>query len=419
MLEAGAGASAANRYGVTPLSLACTNGNTAIIKALLEAGADANSALRGGETALMTAARTGKTGPVEALLACGAEVDAKEQRGQTAIMWAAAEGNVEVLELLIEAGADFRASLDSGFTPLFFAVREGKTKVVQALLKANVDVNETTQPEKSSGRIPKKGTSPLVLAVENGHFDLAVALLEEGANPNDQSSGFTALHTLTWVRKPASGDAADSVAPVGSGNMSSLQFVRALVVKYHADVNAQLKNGKTGRGHLGRPGSTPFMLAADTADVPLMRLLVELGAKPLIRNSENSTPLMAAAGLGTRQTSDEAGTEEEAIEAVLYALSQRADIDAVDDNGDTAMHGAAYKNLPKMVALLAEKGADINVWNTKNKYGWTPLLIAQGYRPGNFKPSFETVAEIKRVMRAAGVPIPPEPKRAPINEDYQ
>src|SRR5207245_10057001 len=137
-------------------------------------------------------------------------------------------------------------------------------------------------------------TSPLILAVENGHFDLAVMLLEAGANPNDQRSGFTALHVLTWVRKPNRGDGDDGdPAPIGSGNLSSLQFVRKLVA-HGADVNARLETGKSGKGQMSRVGATPFLLAAATADAALMRLLVELGADPLLENVERCTPLMAA-----------------------------------------------------------------------------------------------------------------------------
>ena len=118
--------------------------------------------------------------------------------------------------------------------------------VVRALLKAGVDVNETMQPRKSSGKGPRKGMSPLILAVENGHFELAEALLDAGADPNDQRSGFTALHTLTWVRKPNRGDGDDGdPAPIGSGNLSSLQFVRKLV-QHGADVNARLKSWEVG-----------------------------------------------------------------------------------------------------------------------------------------------------------------------------
>jgi ankyrin repeat protein len=404
LLDAGANVKAENRYGVTPLSLACQNGNTALVELLLSTGADLNTALRGGETVLMTAARTGKTEPVKALLARGAKVDSKEQRGQTALMWAAAEGHAAVVELLIEAGADFRTALpDSGFTPTFFAVRDGHLNVVRALLKAGVDVNETMQPRKSSGKGPRRGMSPLILAVENGHFELAEALLKAGADPNDQRSGFTALHTLTWVRKPNRGDGDDGdPPPIGSGSLSSLELVRKLV-QHGADVNVRLKTGKSGRGLLSRAGATPFLLAAATDDAAFMRLLVELGADPLLANEHHSTPLMAAAGVGTIAPLEEAGTEPEALEAVQLALELGADINAVDDNGETAMHGAAYKSLPKVVQLLADKGAKVEVWNHKNKYGWTPLEIAEGYRVGNFKPSAETVAAIHQVMRAAGV----------------
>ncbi len=231
LVSAGANVKAANRYNVTPLSLACTNGNAAIVELLLEAGADPNTTLRGGETALMTAARTGKLGPVKALLSRGADVNAKERKGQTALMWAAAEGHAEVVEALLAVGADFRTPLTSGYTPLFFAVREGRTDVVSVLLKAGADVNDTMQPQKKpSGKEAAAGTSPLILAVENGHFELAVALLNAGADPNDLRSGVSALHTITWVRKPNRGDGDDGdPPPIGSGRLTSLQFVRELV----------------------------------------------------------------------------------------------------------------------------------------------------------------------------------------------
>ena len=413
LVKAGADVKATNHYGVTPLSLACENGNTELVELLLSAGADPNATLRGGETVLMTAVRTGKVGPVKALLARGADVDAKEKRGQTALMWAVAEGNASAVELLLKAGADFRTSLpDSGFTPLFFAAREGRREVVRALLKAGADVNEAMQPQKTSAKRPAKGTSALILAVENGHFELALALLEAGADPNDQRSGFTPLHTLTWVRKPNRGEDDGAPPPLGSGNLTSLQFARKLV-EHGADVNARLEHGKGGPGSFKRAGATPFLMAAATADVVYMRLLVELGADSSLGNADNCTPLMVACGIGVGASAanEVAGEEPEVLEAAQLLLDRGADINAVDANGETAMHGAAYKNLPKVVQFLADNGAKIEIWNRTNRYGWTPLMIAEGYRPGNFKPSFETIAALHKVMLAAGV-TPPAPTAA-------
>ena len=190
----------------------------------------------------------------------------------------------------------------------------------------------------------------------------------------------------------------------------SLQFVRKLVA-HGADVNAQLERGKSGRGRISRRGATPFLMAAITADVPLMRELVELGADPLIPNADNCTPLMAAAGVGAVSPGEDAGTEPEVLEAVRLALKLGDDVNAVDDNGETAMHGTAYKSVPTVVRFLAESGAKIDSWNRKNKWGWTPLMIAQGFRVGNFKPAPATIAAFQRVMLAEGVTPPGPPPR--------
>src|SRR6185295_14832665 len=138
----------------------------------------------------------------------------------------AADGNVEVVDVLLKAGADFRTPLSSGFTPFFFAVREGRTDVVHRLIQGGVGVNEIMRPGKASGSPTKQATTPLILAVENGHFELASVLLKAGADPNDRPKGFTALHAISWVRKPIRGDG--NPPPVGSGNMSSLELVRQL-----------------------------------------------------------------------------------------------------------------------------------------------------------------------------------------------
>lgn len=418
LLRLGANAGAVNSFGVTPLSLACTNGNGDIVQLLLQSGADPNSTASGGETALMTAARTGRTEPVRELLEAGANVNAADISGQTALMWSAAEGHADVIRLLLSSGADSHVTLPSGFSALFFAVREGRREAADVLLDAGIDVNSVMQPQTKGPRVPRNGTSPLMLAIENGHFELAAHLLDRGADPNDQRSGYSPLHALTWVRKPNSGDDVDGdPSPIGSGKLTSLQLVSQLT-EHGADVNARLKHGRSGRARLNQTGATPFLMAADTADLPYMNLLLQLGADPTIPNVDGCLPLPAAAGIGTMAPGEEAGTEDEAVAAVRRLLDLGADINAVDDNGETAMHGAAYKNLPKMVQFLAEHGADISVWNRPNKYGWTPLLIAEGYRQGNFKPSAATVTALHKAMRQSGIePPPPTAPRPPKRND--
>jgi ankyrin repeat protein len=236
------------------------------------------------------------------------------------------------------------------------------------LINAGADVNETLKPAGGNHSAKNKSTTPLILAVENGHFELAVALLKSGAETNARPAGYTALHAITWVRKPIRGD--PDPPPIGSGNMSSLDTVRQLVT-HGADVNRQIENGTSGRGRFTTNGSTPFLLAARASDVPLMNVLRELRADPGISNADKCTPLLAAAGVGALDDGEEAaGTEDEAIETVRVLLDDGADVNAVDETGESAMHGAAYQSRSKLVQILVARSAETNFWNRKNKAGW-------------------------------------------------
>src|SRR5262249_39179276 len=414
LLRAKANVNAVNRYGVPPLALVCTNGNAAIVKMLLEAGADANTTMKGGETVLMLASRSGNAEAVKALLTSGAKHDARERHGQTALMWAAAEGNTAVVRALMEAGADIKATLDSGFTPFFLAVREGRLDTVRAFLAAGIDVNATVPrpenaPRSNAGsyiRPVDRGTSGLLLAVQNGHFELAIALVDAGADPNDVRSGFTALHTISWVRKPDSSDNSDPAPAAGAGRLTSLEFVRE-IVKRGANVNFRLPKGAPKQPNtsskIESEGATPFLFAADRSDVPLMRLLVELGADPLMPNFNNTTPLMATAGLGTTEPLEEAGEENEALDGVNLLLDLGADINAVNNDGETAMHGAAYNIYPRVVALLGKRGADPQVWKNPNRFGRTPLFLAEDYAGRLPRPDPPTIEAVTKLMRAAAL----------------
>jgi uncharacterized protein len=409
LIKAGADINAVNRYGMSALAQACKNGNAAMVKILLDAGADVNLTLKGGETVLMFAARSGNAEAVQMLLSRKVNPNARERLGQTALMWAAAEGHTAAVRALIAAGADINAKTDSGFTPLFFAVREGHLETVRVFLAAGLDVNAMMQrAQEEGGPRPAVGgrTSPLLLAVQNGHFELAIALIDAGADPNDVRTGFTPLHVLPGVRKPDSSDGSDGAAAVGQGRFSSLDFVRE-IVKRGANVNFRLPPGSprmpATSSQIASSGATPMLFAADRSDVPLMRLLLELGADPLLPNLNNTTPLMAAAGLGTKEGQEEAGEEGEALEAVALLLDRGADINGVDNNGDTAMHGAAVNNYPRVAELLAARGADPKIWSKPNKAGRTPLYIAEGYVGAELRPDPPTIAAITKLMLAAGL----------------
>ena len=411
LLSAGSQVNAKNRYGVAPLSLAANNGSPSMVKTLLERGAFANTVMAEEESVLMTAARAGIEEVVDLLISAGANVNARESwRGQTALMWAAAEGNQKVLELLISEGADVSARSDKGFTPLLFAAREGETSIVRSLIESGASVSEALPSreavvtENGMSSAAQTGMTPLLLAIGSAHFETAALLLELGADPNSAPLGWAPIHQITWIRK-AGQAGSNNPTPQGSGKLGSLDFTRKLV-ESGADINAKVtKRPPVGVSDLNMRGGTAFLLAARTADVDLMRLLVDLGADPHETNDDLSTPLMVAAGLGTGAPGEDPGTEEEVLEAVKYALSLGEDINAVDVMGNTAMHGAAYKHLPSVVAYLNEQGAEISIWNQENEVGHTPLLIAEGIHRGmNIVSSSVTEVAIREILERFPLP---------------
>jgi len=398
LLMAGAKASTANRYGVTPLYLASANGDAVTVARLLDAGADPNTSLPDGETVLMTAARTGNVAVIKALVARGANVRARERRkGQDALMWAAAENNAAAVTALIEAGADRDSRSNGGaFTPFLFAVRGGHLDSSRALLDAGVEVNQPLSD----------GTSPLVLAVINAHYELAGLLLERGANPNADAQGWTALHQIAWSRRHNAGF--NLPGPVQTGNLDSLELVRQLV-KRGANVNARTtKEPRDGnRNMLNRLGSTAFLMAAKNDDVPMMRVLLEVGADPSLTTNRGTTALMVAAGVGIWAPGENPGTHEEALAAMKIALDVGGGaVNDVDMDGETALHGAVYRggNI-SAIQFLIDKGAKLDVRNAK---GWIPLTVADGveYTPAVLKRYPEAAALLRKTMRDRGLPVP-------------
>ena len=405
LIAAGADVTAANRYGATPLSLAARTGNAGVIARLLEAGADADEATVGGRTALMTAARTGKVDAVRALLAHGAEVDARDDtHGQTALMWAAAEDNAGVVQALIGAGADIHARTGRGFTAFLFASRAGSIAAARVLLAAGAGVDEP---------LPN-GVTPLLLAITNMNYELAALLLRAGADPQSDAVGWSALHQLSWSRRPAIGF--NNPERLHRDDVSALDLARLLLVA-GADPNARVRKDLQDvprQRNTGGAGATPLFLAARTGDADLMRVLLEFGADPFLPTAVCRTPLMAAAGVGVSPGADP-GTDEQLLEAFRLLLDLGGDIHSADAGGETPLHGAAERGANEVVELLVDRGADLEAVNDR---GWTPLTIADGVVRGVvFKQQPHTAALLRRLMEARGIGTTPATDACPTCDE--
>jgi ankyrin repeat protein len=421
LLRAGADVKAANRYGITALYLACQNGNATMIEKLLKAGADANATVSENETALMTAARTGVVDAAKVLLDHGAKVDARENwHGETALMWAVAEGHAEMARELIAHGADVNARSNvnrwerqttseprekwlplGGLTPLLFAARQGCLDCVQVLVEKSADVNAADPT----------GISPSLMAIINGHYDVGGFLLERGADPNlADETGRTALysavdfHTMPQDNRPA---------PKVTGNRLDAMDLVKLLVQKGANVNAQLKKQQPYRAKLDRgddtmltTGTTPILRAAKAGDVEVVRFLLAHGADSKLATRNGVNPVMAAAGLGTKEedTTGRRKAEAEAIESIQLLLDAGVDVNAADNRGQTALHGAAEKGYDQVVKFLAEHGGKLDA---KDRQGKTPLDAALGLAAGggggfdgSRKDVHESTAELIRQLMA-------------------
>jgi ankyrin repeat protein len=420
LIKAGANVKAANRYGVTPLYLACVNGSAPMIAKLLDAGADANSATTEGESALMTVAHTGNIEAAKVLLAHGADVNSKEQwRQQTPLMWAVAESHPEMAEVLIAHGADVNARQVTwnwetqvtkeprekwmplgGLTPLLFAARQGCVACGRVLVKAGAEINATNP----------NGFSPILLAIINSHYDFAAFLLDQGADVNiTDETGRTPLYAAVDMHTLP-----DSNLPWPSelnNQLSSLDLIRALIA-HGSNVNAQLKKQQPYRSKVDRgadtmltTGATALLRAAKAGDAEAMQVLLAKSADVKLTTKFGMTPLMAAAGLGTKEedTTGRKKTEAESIASIKLCLDAGADVNAVDDKGDTALHGAAQKGSDQVVQFLADHGAKLDI---KDKKGRTPLdaangLMGNGGFDGSRRDVHEsTVALLRKLMAA-------------------
>ncbi len=403
LIRARADVKAQNRYGFPPIAFAAVNGNAAVLSRMIAAGADANTSVPGGETILMTAARTGDPDAIEVLLKAGAEVNATDASGQTALMWAAAANNASSIAALIARGAEPHPRTKAGLDALMFAVRRGQTAATEALIEAGADVNGTM----------KSGESVLEVAIVNTHWGLADMLLDRGADPGQAKAGYTALHRLIILRPIVSGVVYNEDIPIPLGSLDMILDLAKKMIAKGVDVNARMTKGDALKEQkfqnnisvLVHVGATAFLLAAKDADLELMELLLAAGADPSIPTFDGTTSLMVAAGLYTYKGSYERFRQRnragDILKAVKMCLDLAGDVNAVNDVGDTALHGAAYRGAPEVASFLIDHGAKLDAADTR---GLTPLAVASGiyYILGLLK-SPKTAELLRSAMRDRGL----------------
>jgi uncharacterized protein len=483
LLAAGAHPGAVSDTGMTPLLLACEAGNAQLVEELVRAGADVNQTLGFGETPLMMAARTGSVPVLKLLLAHGASIDAREKkRGTTALMWAAANGNAPAVSFLLSKGADKGARSGTtdpgrrpylaqtgrerisefaggyglaglvvkqdtdteqakqlvaeqiatakkvlathplqkplppsrkrwgGLTPLQFATRQGDFATVKVLVEAGADVNETSEFDWSA----------LLVATQNKYYRIGEYLLQHGANPNiANGGGWNPLYIATDNRNIEGGD-----YPVRKPDMDHLEFIKALLAA-GANPNLRMHSSTETRTvftnqWLVEDGATPFLRAAQSGDLVLMKVLLEHGADPSLATYYNVTPLMVASGIGWVEGVTYEWSPQQTLETVRFLLDHGADVNAQDtEDLRTALMGAAHKGRNDVIELLIQRGADLSLHDIGSRdtvhalagVSWQAIDYADGLvRVGvqSSIPHPETSALLRRMMKERGLTVPPE-----------
>jgi len=454
LLKGGADANEKNANGTTALMTAASSGSVDALRVLLDHGADIQAKESAhGQTALMFAAALDRTAAVKFLLSRGAQPNvASTSRAVERVRFdqdgnivedkptggrggrpvsaaqqdkadeasdaakaeearkAALEATKSDLDLLgrsmgfqaaavalakpkaragdVAARAPRRVGPEQvgGMTALLYAAREGHLETARTLLEGGADINQVSADK----------FSPLVMATANGHLDLAKYLVDKGADTNLVAvSGLTALYGVidvqwaphAWFPQPTT----------DQEKTSYLELMKDLL-EHGANVNAQVGEKLWFRSYtndytwVDPAGATPFWRAAQSSDIAAMHLLVDHGADPKIATKSGDTPLMAAAGIGWAANWT-VNAPYNFTEAVKYCVELGNDVNAVDNRGYAALHGAAYLGKNDMVEYLVSKGAKVDA---KSKAGDSPADMANG--PTRFgQPHPETVALLEKL----------------------
>jgi ankyrin repeat protein len=480
LLKAGADPNERGPKGETPLMYAARNGNVDAIQVLLDHKADVNAkeTVRG-TTALMWAADQSHPDAIKILTAHGADVSllsSSDTKGNRAYLAPSVQSRLrstqgagglgKQFDLLAPGGEqprgtggggrgapgarapgppgngsagepDLVAAADAlaaefafgrmkdkdggGLTALVFAARQDCLECVKDLLAAGADVNEKTH----------YGWTALLTATQNRHYKLGAYLLDHGANPNiSNNGGWSPLYIATDNRNIEGGD-----YPVRNPDMDHLDYIKLLIDK-GANVNVRVCGVQsTPQKCVGdstetrtnftmqwlyEDGATPFLRAAQSGDVTLMKLLLAHGADPKIATAHGVTPLAVASGIGWVEGVTYEWSPEEILEAVKMCLDAGIDPNAQDEDGRTALHGAAHKGRDKVIQLLVDHGANLEAHDYGSRdtvngamkgWTWIPLHYSEGLVRVGVQSAIahpETEAYIKKLMAEKNLPIPPD-----------
>jgi uncharacterized protein len=458
LIYAGANVRATTRIGAyTPLYLAAKGGYSDVVAVLLAGGADAKAVTSNGTTPLMIAAAAGDTRSITSLIENGADINAVDgAKGETPLIFAAGFNRTDAVKLLLARGADHKVttkvvdlfaltapeeeamlrgaggnappgarpaanrpadvagatrayryneliSTQGGLSALLFAARQGYTDTAKALLDGGADVNQLNAGDR---------TSPLLMSIINGHFDLSLMLLERGANPNAPAfngvAPLFAVLNLQWAPKSLY----PSPKAYQQQKTTYLELMQALITK-GADPNARVGRKVWYQAYnsdyagFDEVGATPFFRAAYASDVAAMKLLVAAGADSHLGTMKPAGRPFT--GEGTRQIQDTSGVPPVPyggpailpihaatgvgygegfaanshryaptgfLPAIKYLVEETgADVNAADHEGNTPLHLCASRGDNECIKYLVSKGADVM---RVNREGNTTVDMANG-----------------------------------------
>jgi uncharacterized protein len=453
LLKAGADPNQTLANGETPLMMAARTGRVPVMAALVKKGAkvDEKEKLRG-TTALMWAAANSNADAVRFLISKGADVSARS--GTTAPgrpPYLAPPGRNRIQDFIngkgitfegVKASSDAKAQAEEdailakervyakrslaafplekpakpapkkwgGLTPLQFAVREGSLETVKVLVDSGADVNQRSE----------FGWTALLVATQNRYYKIGVFLLDHGADPNiANEGGWTPLYIATDNRNIEGGD-----YPTRKPDMDHLDYIKRLFAS-HADPNVRMHSSTETRTifthqWLQEEGATPFLRAAQSGDIVLLKLLLAHGADPKIVTDDKVTPLMVASGIGWVEGVTYEWSPQQTLATVKMLLDLGADVNAQDIiDGRTALMGAAHKGRNDVIELLVQHGADLSLRDigsrdTINRLAgvrfqaidYADGLVRIGVQSAIAHP--ETSALLRKLMLARNLPVPQE-----------